>query len=65
MSRIAVTCGKCGQTFKEHHSKIRSGSSVNCPKCATPIVFESQSEDPNVRKALTLARRYRVSLAGN
>jgi hypothetical protein len=60
MSKIKIVCGKCTKTFNEHHSKIRSGLSVTCPACAQPIVFDSNSEDLNVRKALTAARRFRM-----
>jgi hypothetical protein len=60
MSKIKIVCGKCTKTFKEHHSMIRSGLSVICPACAQPIIFESNLEDLNARKALIAARRFRL-----
>ena len=65
MSKIEITCGKCGNTFKEHHSKIRSGLVSTCPACAQPIGFEANSEDPNIRKALNAARRFRLNASAN
>jgi DNA-directed RNA polymerase subunit RPC12/RpoP len=63
MSKIKIVCGKCTQPFTEHHSKIRSGLSVTCPACAQPIVFDSNSEDLNTRRALTAARHFRLQAA--
>jgi DNA-directed RNA polymerase subunit RPC12/RpoP len=60
MSKITIVCGKCTKTFNEHHSKIRGGLSVTCPGCAQPILFDNNSEDLNIRKALIAARRFRV-----
>jgi Zn finger protein HypA/HybF involved in hydrogenase expression len=60
MSKIKIVCGKCTKAFKEHHSKIRSGLSVTCPGCAQPTVFDSNSEDLNIRRILTAARRFRL-----
>ena len=65
MSRIQITCGKCASSFKEHHSKIRSGLVITCPACAQPIGFEGNSEDPNIRKALNAARRFRLNASAN
>jgi DNA-directed RNA polymerase subunit RPC12/RpoP len=61
MSKVEIICGKCSNTFKEHHSKIRSGLSVTCPACTKPIVFDSNSEDLNIRRTLTAARRFRLN----
>jgi DNA-directed RNA polymerase subunit RPC12/RpoP len=57
---IKIVCGNCTAAFKEHHSKIRSGSSVSCPDCSRPTVFDSNSEDLNIKKILTAARRFRL-----
>jgi len=56
MSKIKIVCEKCTKIFKEHHSMIRNGLSITCPACALPIVFDSNSEDLNTRKALTAVR---------
>jgi hypothetical protein len=60
MSKIKIVCGKCAEIFKEHQSKIRDGFSVTCPVCAEPIVFDSNSKDLNIRRALTAARQFRL-----
>jgi DNA-directed RNA polymerase subunit RPC12/RpoP len=65
MSTIKIVCGKCIKTFKEHHSKIRNGLSITCPACALPIVFDSNSEDLNTRKALTAARQFRLQASAD
>lgn len=57
--RIDVVC-TCGKGFKEHHSKIKAGEAVKCPACARPVVFDSSSENPNVRTALRAARKFRL-----
>ena len=63
MSKIKIVCRKCTKTFKEHHSKIRNGLSITCPACALPIVFDSNSEELNTRKALTAARQFRLQVS--
>jgi hypothetical protein len=60
MSKIKIVCEKCTEIFKEHHSKIRNSLSVTCPVCAEPIVFDSNSKDLNIRRALTAARKFRL-----
>jgi DNA-directed RNA polymerase subunit RPC12/RpoP len=59
--RIHVVCPSCGSGFKEHHSKIKSGQTLPCQRCGERIVFDSTSDNPNVRKALRDARQFRMS----
>jgi len=61
MSKVKIICGKCAKPFKEHHSKIRNGTSVSCPACGQKIDFDSRSADLNVRRALSAARQFRLS----
>jgi DNA-directed RNA polymerase subunit RPC12/RpoP len=63
MSKIEIICVHCSKTFKEHHSKIRSGLSVVCPICSGPIVFDSNAVDLNIRKTLAAARRFRLNVS--
>jgi DNA-directed RNA polymerase subunit RPC12/RpoP len=61
MSKIKIVCGKCTKAFKEHQSKIRDGLSVTCPACTEPIVFDSNSNELNVKRALHAARLFRLN----
>lgn len=61
MSKIKVVCPECSKVFTHHQSKIRNGLSVSCPACGRHIVFDINSEDLNVRRALAAARRYRMN----
>ena len=60
MSNIKIICVKCSNIFNEDHSNIRKDLSVVCPACAQPILFDTNSEDMNARKALAAARRIRL-----
>jgi DNA-directed RNA polymerase subunit RPC12/RpoP len=57
---IDLTCSKCSKIFREHHSKIRHGLKLSCPACSQPIAFDNEAQDPNIQKALSAARRYRL-----
>jgi uncharacterized protein (DUF983 family) len=57
--------GKCTKTFKEHHSKVRSGLSATCPACGQLSVFDSNSEYLNTRKALTAAQQFRLQASAD
>ena len=59
MSMIKIVCGQCAEAFKAHQSKIRENMSVTCPACDQPIVFDSNSKDPNIKRALSAARQFR------
>lgn len=61
-SQVHVACRECGASLKLHHDKVRAGLSVTCVSCGRSIVFETASEDRNVRKALAMARKLRLSL---
>ena len=40
-------------------AKLRDGYQAQCPQCGCFINFSSESMDPNIRKAMTEARRIR------
>lgn len=59
IDKIKVTCGRCRARFRERVSRLRDGYQGQCPECACFINFSSESMDPNIRKAMTEARRIR------
>jgi DNA-directed RNA polymerase subunit RPC12/RpoP len=61
--RLSITCPKCGKSFKEQPTKIRAGVTLACPKCPTPIAVDPAPENDTVRKALVMARRFRLEAA--
>lgn len=58
--QLTITCEGCGKTFKQAAGKIRAGITLPCPTCPTPITIDAQSKNDSVRKALSLARRFRL-----
>ena len=62
MSTIDIVCGHCATAFREHHSRVRAGTAISCQACGGLIVFDNESRDPNIRKALSAARRIRMNL---
>jgi hypothetical protein len=59
IDKIKVTCGRCRMRFRERVSRLRDGYQAQCPECGCFINFSSESMDPNIRKAMTEARRIR------
>jgi len=59
--KIRIQCAKCQAYFSEHARKIRSGAKIPCPKCKKVIAFENESTDDNIRRALSAARKTRLS----
>jgi DNA-directed RNA polymerase subunit RPC12/RpoP len=59
--RIRVKCSKCAGQFNEPMRRIRADAEIACPLCKTPIVFKSGSEDENIRRALSAARKARLA----
>jgi hypothetical protein len=57
--KIKITCGRCKQRFSERASRVRDGFQGQCTSCGCFINFSAESMDPNVRKAMTEARRLR------
>lgn len=58
---IKLQCLKCNTTFRLRANRIRAGLEAACPNCQRVIVFESGSDDANVRKALSSARKLRLA----
>jgi hypothetical protein len=61
--RIAFTCPACAQRFRIPQRLVRDGSAAACSYCAQPVIFSDKSTDPEIRKALIAARRFRRSQA--
>jgi DNA-directed RNA polymerase subunit RPC12/RpoP len=61
--KIKIKCSKCSTVFRERAERIRNGSQKQCPNCLKLLTFDNSSEDPNIRRALKLARELRQELA--
>jgi DNA-directed RNA polymerase subunit RPC12/RpoP len=59
--KVKIKCAKCTSVFRERGSRIRNGFQVNCPQCNRLIIFDTSSEDINVRKAFQAAKMLRLS----
>ena len=59
--RIKIICSKCVKVFSERARRIRNGYQMQCPHCSKLIIFDSSSEDPNVRRPLKAARDFRLA----
>jgi DNA-directed RNA polymerase subunit RPC12/RpoP len=59
--RINILCSKCRKSFGERASRLRNGYQVQCPHCMKLIIFDSSSEDPNIRRPLKAARDFRLA----
>jgi hypothetical protein len=57
--KIEVTCTRCKTRFSERVSRLRDGFQGQCTSCGCFINFSTESMDPNVRRAMTEARRIR------
>jgi len=57
--KIKVTCSRCKARFSERVSRLRDGFQGQCSSCGCFINFSAESMDPNVRRAMTEARRIR------
>jgi len=61
--KIKVTCSRCKTRYSERVSRLRDGFQGQCTSCGCFINFSAESMDPNVRRAMTEARRIRNGLA--
>jgi hypothetical protein len=61
--KIKVTCTRCKSRFSERVSRLRDGFQGQCTSCGCFINFSAESMDPNVRRAMTEARRIRNGFA--
>jgi hypothetical protein len=48
--------------FRERAQKVRNGFQTNCQHCNGMITFETGSENPNIRRALSSAKEIRFAL---
>ena len=60
--KVRIKCTKCSQVFRERAQKVRNGFQTNCQHCNRLITFELGSEDPNIRRALSNAREFRLAM---
>lgn len=61
--KIRIRCTPCNTVFRERGSRIRQGFELNCPQCNRLMMFDSSSEDLNIRKAFRAAKALRVARA--
>jgi DNA-directed RNA polymerase subunit RPC12/RpoP len=59
--RIKCHCSKCKKPFTERAARLKSGYQVQCPNCMKLIIFESGSDDPNIRRPLKAAKDFRIA----
>ena len=57
--RVKILCTRCRTPFREKVSNMRDGFQAQCPNCYRMIIFDSDSQDQGVRRAMTEARRIR------
>jgi uncharacterized Zn finger protein len=62
--KVSLHCDTCSKSLNIHHSKVKAGLSIVCEACQTGMMFGPQSAAPEARKALRLARKLRLSMAG-
>jgi hypothetical protein len=60
--KIKIKCPKCSMVFRERAQKVRDGFQTNCQHCNKLITFDTNSEDRNIRRALTSAKEMRLEL---
>jgi DNA-directed RNA polymerase subunit RPC12/RpoP len=59
--RITILCSKCKKPFSERAPRLRDGYQMQCPHCMKLIIFDSSSEDPNIKRPLKMARDFRIA----
>ena len=57
--KVKIRCSKCSMMFRERAQRIRNGFQLQCPHCFKMVTFDSDSEDINIRRALSAARELR------
>jgi NAD-dependent SIR2 family protein deacetylase len=62
VEKIKVHCTRCRNFFKESIKNLRSGNQSSCPSCGRLILFEENSDDVGIRRAMTEARRRKYAL---
>lgn len=60
--KVRIKCTKCSQVFRERAQRVRDGLQANCAHCNRLITFDNNSEDRNIRKALSSARDIRLAV---
>jgi DNA-directed RNA polymerase subunit RPC12/RpoP len=57
--RVKIVCSNCRKPFGERAARLKNGYQCQCPNCMRLIIFDSSSEDPNIRRPLKAARDIR------
>jgi len=60
--KVRIKCTKCSQVFRERAGKVRDGFQANCAHCNRLITFDMNSEDRNIRRALSSAKELRLAI---
>ena len=60
--KVRIKCTKCTLVFRERATRVRDGLQVNCMHCNRLITFDINSEDRNIRRALSSARVVRAEI---
>jgi DNA-directed RNA polymerase subunit RPC12/RpoP len=59
--KVKCLCSKCRKPFMEKAARMKNGYQMQCPHCMKLIIFDSGSEDPNIRRPLKAAREIRFA----
>jgi DNA-directed RNA polymerase subunit RPC12/RpoP len=59
--KVKCLCSKCRKPFMEKAARMKNGYEMQCPHCMKLIIFDSGSEDPNIRRPLKAAREIRLA----
>ena len=62
VEKIKIHCTRCRNFFNERLKNLRSGHPSTCSSCGRLIIFEENSDDAGIRKAMTEARRRKYAL---
>jgi DNA-directed RNA polymerase subunit M/transcription elongation factor TFIIS len=60
--KVKIKCTKCSQVFRARAQTIRDGFQLNCQHCNRLITFDINSDDRNIRRALSSAKEVRAIL---
>jgi hypothetical protein len=60
--KVKIKCTKCSQVFRARAQRIRADFQLNCQHCNRLITFDINSEDRNIRRALSSAKEVRAIL---
>jgi predicted nucleic acid-binding Zn-ribbon protein len=59
---VQVRCTRCKNVFRDRAKRLQNGYSRQCPSCEIVLFFDEDSHDPNIKRAMRVARRARKAL---